>query len=143
MRNCPTINTFGCWIKARGWISLSPLEAQPEPVNLEAIKSELIQRWPMTSLLDIFKEADLRIRFTDVFRSVTPRGNLDRDLLQERLLLDLYGIATNTGLRRMSSGQSGHAYRDLLYVWHRYITKDSMRPAIAEVVNAIFQIRRP
>ena len=129
--------------KGKGWISLSPLEAQPEPVNLEAIKSELIQRWPMTSLLDIFKEADLRIRFTDVFRSVTPRGNLDRDLLQERLLLDLYGIATNTGLRRMSSGQSGHAYRDLLYVWHRYITKDSMRQAIAEVVNAIFQIRRP
>ena len=28
-------------------------------------------------------------------------------------------------------------------MWHRYITKDSMRQAIAEVVNAIFQIRRP
>jgi TnpA family transposase len=129
--------------KGRGWISLSPLEAQPDPANLEALKSELIQRWPMTSLLDIFKEADFRIRFTDVFRSVTPRGNLDRDLLHERLLLALYGIASNTGLRRMSSGQAGHAYRDLLYVRHRYITKDSLRQAIAEVVNKIFEIRLP
>ena len=41
----------------------------------------------MTSLLDMLKEADLRIRFTDVFRSVTPRESLDRDLLHERLLL--------------------------------------------------------
>jgi hypothetical protein len=61
----------------------------------------LIEQWPMTSLLDMFKEADLRIRFTDVFRSVTPRQDLDRDLLHERLQLDLYGIASNTGLRRM------------------------------------------
>jgi TnpA family transposase len=129
--------------KGKGWISLSPLEAQPEPANLEALKSELIQRWPMTSLLDIFKEADFRIRLTDVFRSVTPRGNLDRDLLHERLLLSLYGIGSNTGLRRISSGQSGHTYRDLLYVRHRYITKDSLRQAIAEVVNKILEIRLP
>jgi TnpA family transposase len=91
----------------------------------------------------MFKEADLRIRFTDVFRSVTPRQGLDRDLLHERLLLDLYGIASNTGLRRMSSGQAGHTYRDLLYVRHRYITKDCLRQAIALVANAIFQVRSP
>lgn len=125
------------------WISLSPLEAQAEPENLAAMKTELIERWPMTSLLDIFKEADLRIRFTDVFRSVTPRENLDRDLLHERLLLGLYGIGSNTGLRRMTSGQSGHTYRDLLYVRHRYITKECLRQAIALVANAIFRVRSP
>jgi TnpA family transposase len=125
------------------WISLSPLEAQDEPKNLTGIKAGLIEHWPMTSLLDMFKEADLRIRFTDVFRSVTPRQSLDRDLLHERLLLDLYGIASNTGLRRMSSGQAGHTYRDLLYVRHRYITKDCLRQAIAVVANAIFQVRSP
>ena len=78
-----------------------------------------------------------------MFRCVTPRGNLDRDLLRERLLLDLYGMGSNTGLRRMSSGQTGHTYRDLLYVRHRYITKDCLRQAIAEVVNQIFAIRSP
>ncbi len=129
--------------KGNGWISLSPLEAQAEPENLATVKGELIERWPMTSLLDMFKESDLRINFTDAFRSVTPREALDRDLLHERLLLDLYGMGSNTGLRRMSSGQSGHTYRDLLYVRHRYITKDCLRQAIALVANAIFQIRLP
>ncbi len=37
------------------WISLSPLEAQDEPENLAAMKAELIERWRMTSLLDIFQ----------------------------------------------------------------------------------------
>ena len=125
------------------WISLSPLEAQEEPKNLAAIKAGLIERWPMTSLLDIFKEADLRIRFTDTFRSPTAHESLDRDLLRKRLLLDLYGIASNAGLRRMSFGQARHTYRDLLYVRHRYITKDCLRQAIALVANAIFQVRSP
>lgn len=127
----------------KGWISLSPLEAQDEPDNLAAMKGELTERWPMTSLLDIFKESDLRINFTDVFRSVTPREGLDRDLLHERLLLSLYGMGSNAGLRRMSSGQPGHTYRDLLYVRHRYITKDCLRQAIALVANAIFHVRLP
>src|ERR1035438_4212782 len=34
--------------KSNGWIALSPLDAQPEPVSLVALKAELSQRWPMT-----------------------------------------------------------------------------------------------
>lgn len=51
--------------KQNGWIRLKPLEKQIEPVNLLRLKTELIQRWPMTSLLDILKEADLRIGFVE------------------------------------------------------------------------------
>ena len=40
-----------------GWISLSPLEPQEEPRNLGKLKGEIGRRWPMTSLLDILKEA--------------------------------------------------------------------------------------
>ena len=39
--------------KRHGWIALSPLSAQPEPVNLLELKSEILKRWPMTSLLDM------------------------------------------------------------------------------------------
>ena len=102
--------------KGNGWISLSPLEAQPEPVGLTALKTELGQRWPMTSLLDILKETELRVGFTEVFRSPTPYENLDRDILRERLLLSLHGLGTNTGLKRMSAGQHDTRYKDLLYV---------------------------
>jgi hypothetical protein len=34
--------------KGGGWIKLSPLEAQPEPKNLERLKVEIKQRWSMT-----------------------------------------------------------------------------------------------
>ena len=48
--------------KRHGWIALSPLSARPEPVNLLELKSEILKRWPMTSLLDMLKETDLRYR---------------------------------------------------------------------------------
>ena len=41
------------------------LDAQPEPLNLLTLKAELSRRWPMTSLLDMLKETDFRIGFTD------------------------------------------------------------------------------
>jgi hypothetical protein len=46
--------------KAGGWIGVTPLAAQPEPNNLLALKAELAEAWPMTSLLDMLKETDLR-----------------------------------------------------------------------------------
>ena len=62
----------------------------------------------MTGLLDMLKETDLRVGFTDDFRSPTPFENLDRSALQQRLLLCLYGLGTNTGLKRMAAGQHWH-----------------------------------
>jgi TnpA family transposase len=129
--------------KNGGWITLSPLPVQPEPANLIALKTRILERWPMTSLLDVFKEADLRIRFTDVFRTATAWENLDREVLQERLLLTLYGLGSNAGIKRMSAGQQRSNYKDLLYVRRRYITKDQIRAAIREVVNATLQERSP
>jgi len=40
-------------------ISITPLEAQPEPRNLLSLKQEVGTRWSMTSLLDILKETAL------------------------------------------------------------------------------------
>lgn len=73
--------------KSDGWIALSPLDAQPEPPSLLMLKSELSGRWPMTSLLDMLKEADLRVQFTETFKSPTAWESLERSVLQPRLLL--------------------------------------------------------
>ena len=97
----------------------------------------------MTSLLDMLKEADLRIGFTGALRTVTDHENLPRSVLQERLLLCLNGMGTNTGLKRMASGQQGVTYKDLLYVRRRFITRDGLREAIAAVVNATLRARHP
>ena len=50
------------------WITVTPFDPQPEPPNLTAIKAETLATWPMTSLLDMLKEADLRLNFTDVLK---------------------------------------------------------------------------
>jgi len=127
--------------KGNGWICLSPLDAQAEPVNLARLKAEVIQRWPMTSLLDFLKEAEFRIEFTKKFQTVANREILDRDTLQKRLILALYALGTNAGLKRISAGEHGESYKDLLYVRRKFIHKDNLKSAISEVVNAIFRIR--
>lgn len=39
-------------------------------MNLSKVKAEIMRQWPMTSLLDVLKEADLRINFTYYFKTV-------------------------------------------------------------------------
>lgn len=68
---------------------------------------------------------------------------LRRDTLQKRLLLCLYGLGTNTGLKRVNTGINEENYQDLLYVRRRFIHKEQLRNAIATVVNATFAIRLP
>ncbi|MCL2321000.1 MAG: Tn3 family transposase, partial [Oscillospiraceae bacterium] len=123
------------------WIVLSPSEAQEEPVNLSRVKSEITRQWPMTNLLDVLKETDLRINFTEHFKTIASRERLDRDTIQKRLILVLYGLGTNTGLKRISAGTHGESYQDLLYIKQKFINKDNLRIAISSVVNAIFKAR--
>ena len=129
--------------KAGGWIAVTPLTAQPEPANLAALKAEIAEAWPMTSLLDMLKETDLRLNFTDTLRSPTAYENLDRAILRPRLLLCLHGIGTNAGLQRMNAAQHGATYKDLVYVRRRYLTVDRLRRAIAIVTNGTLNARNP
>jgi len=125
--------------KAR--IRRTPLEEQPEPPNIIKLTASLVERWPMTNLLDILKETELRMRFTEVFRTVGSREVLRMAVLQRRLLLCLHGLGTNAGLMRMCSGGGEDSHADLQYVRRGYVTKEHLRSAIAQVCNAIFGIR--
>lgn len=127
--------------KDGGWITLTPLDAQPDPPNLAALKAELNALWPMTSLLDMVKETDLRLGFTEALRSPTSYETMDRSVLQPRLLLCLHGLGTNTGLQRMAGLDSGTTARDLAYVRRRYINVDAMRRAIATVADGALHAR--
>jgi len=97
----------------------------------------------MTNLLDVLKETDLRVEFTDEFQSTSSREVIDRLDLQKRLLLSFYGLGTNTGLKRVSASDRDIGYKDLLHVRRKFIQKDSLRRAIAKVVNGIFRVRQP
>jgi hypothetical protein len=77
--------------KNNGWIKLSPFAALPESPNLKRLKKEIEQRWSMTSLLDMLKETDLRVNFTQHFRSVSSRENLHPKVLQKRFTV-MFGV---------------------------------------------------
>jgi TnpA family transposase len=124
-------------------IALTPLDAQKEPTHLERLKVEITDRWGATSLLDMLKETDIRVNFTHLLKSATGLEKLDRKTLQRRLLLSLYGLGTNTGLKRVTVGNVEENYRDLLYIRRRYLSRDGLREAIATVVNNIFEVRNP
>ena len=124
-------------------IIVTPLEPQPEPLGLGAIKAELGRRWSGTGLLDVFKEADLRIGFTDAFATAASREATDRDEVRRRLLLCLYGLGTNAGLKRLASGRNGYSYKELLHTHRRYIDAEAVRDAARRVANATLAVRDP
>ena len=124
-------------------ICLTPVEPQPEPKILSHLKTEVARRWPMTGLLDVLKETDIRVGFTDEFQTTSSREVIDRNDLRKWLLLSFYGLGTNTGLKRVSASDIGVNYKDLLHVRRKFIQKDALRRTLAKVVNAVFRIRLP
>jgi len=129
--------------KAKGWLTLSPLAPQPEPRNWLALKMEFSTRWPMTSLLDVLKETDLRVDFTRFVRSPTAWENLDRATRQYRLRLALDGLGTGAGLKRVARGNQGLAYKARRSVRRRFLTPEARRQSMAAVVNQLFEARLP
>jgi TnpA family transposase len=129
--------------RGKNRICITPLDAQPDPENLKRLKAEVFERWSSTSLLDILKETDLRVGFTELFQSSRQRETLDRDTLQRRLLLSLYALGTNAGLKRIAAAGHGASYQELRYVRQRFIQKSTLRAAIAQVANATFTVRLP
>jgi len=123
-------------------IGLTPLDAQPDPMNLQRLKAEVFKRWSSTGLLDVFKEADIRVGFSEAFHSASTREVIDRETLQRRLLLCLYGLGTNTGLKRVLTPAHATTYKELRYVRERFVRKDAVRDAIRRVVNATFAARQ-
>jgi hypothetical protein len=87
--------------KGQSWITVPQLGKLPEPTNLAALKAEVQRRWGTIDLLDILKNTDFLTDFTDQFVSVATRENLPRDVLRRRLLLCLFALGTNMGIRQL------------------------------------------
>jgi len=128
--------------RRNGWIGVSPLEAQPEAANLGLVKNRLNERWPSTSLLDMLKEVELRLGITDDFETLATREALPADVLRRRLLLSVFALGTNTGIRRIAANHADlDTESDLHYVRRRYLTTTNLRRAITTIVNATHAAR--
>jgi TnpA family transposase len=126
------------------WITVPRRPKQPEPANLEALKAEVARRWGTVDLLDILKEVDWLTGFHEEFTSIATREVIDRATLRKRLLLVLFGLGTNVGIRRIvTAGDHGETEGALRGVRRRYVTRDNLRRAITRVVNDTLAGREP
>ena len=124
-------------------ISITPFAPAPEPLGLGALKSEITRTWPMTGLLDVLKETALDTGFLNSFQTSASREALPPAVRDQRLLLCLYGLGTNAGLKRVAAGSLDVSYDELLHIRRRYIDPASLKAACAQVANATLAIRNP
>ena len=124
-------------------ISVTPLTPTPEPTGLAALKAEVARAWPMTGLIDVLKETALDTGFLKSFQTSASREALPPPVRDQRLLLCLYGLGTNAGLKRVAAGSPDVSYDELLHIRRRYIDPASLKAACAQVANATLAIRNP
>jgi Tn3 transposase DDE domain len=118
--------------------------AQPEPANLQAIKNEVLRGWGTIDLLDALKEVEWLTGLTDEFSSIATRENLPREILRRRLLLVLFALGTNMGIRRIvATGEHGESEGALRRVRRTHVNRDNLRRAIVRVVNGTLAERDP
>ncbi len=130
--------------KGQVWISVSRQPAQPVPANLDALKDEVIRRWGVVSLLDVLKEADWLTDLHTEFASIATRDQLAPAELRKRLLLVLFALGTNIGVKRIvHSGDHGVTEAQLRRTRHLFVNRDGLRRAIAAVVGETLRERDP
>lgn len=124
-------------------IGITPFTPVQEPKGLLSLKTEIGKRWPMTGLLDTLKETALDTGFLEAFETSASREALPQSVRDQRLLLCLYGLGTNAGLKRVAAGVPEISYDELKHIRRRYIDPASLRAATARVADATLAIRNP
>jgi HEAT repeat protein len=67
---------------------------------------------------------------------------IERDVLQRRLLLALFALGTNMGIRAiMATGEHGDSEAAWRHVRRHFITVDNLRAAVTRPVNSTFAAR--
>ncbi len=124
-------------------IKLTPSDPQDEPDNIVKLQQEINNKYSSIHLIDNLKECDLRINFTKTLETIGKGSNLNSSDLQKRLLLCIFGIGSNTGLKRISIANDDVNYSDLRYIKKRHINSVNIRNAIRILVNNVLKIRDP
>jgi hypothetical protein len=125
-------------------VSVPKLDKLPEPKNLGALKAEVQRRWGTIDLLDILKDTAFITDSTTSFASAATREVLDRATLNRRLLLVLFALGTNMGIRQMAAtGEHGVGEAEPRHVRSTFVTREDLRAAITTVVNATLEAREP
>lgn len=124
-----------------GRIIVTPLTAQAESNNIVIIKKNLQDKWEGTNLIDMIKEVDLENHFTHDFISYGEKIYLKPHEISERILLTIFGLGTNVGLKHMCAGNSHISEHQLRHIKNYFLSTDNLKNALSKVANALFRIR--
>ncbi len=122
-------------------IKLLKSKPQVSPKNIERLKSEVQAQWSETTLLDIVKEVDFKINFSDDLTSIGGRSFADFEEQRKRKLLCVYGLGTNIGLKRARSADPTIDYEQLRHTHTMCLTINNVRDACARITNETLKIR--
>ena len=81
--------------------------------------------------------------FLDAFETSASREVLSPAVRDRRLLLCLYALGTNAGLKRVAAGSPEDSYDELLHVHRRFMHPAALRAACARVASATLGARGP
>lgn len=124
-----------------GRIIVTPLTPQAESKNVGFIKKNLQEKWEGTNLIDMFKEVDLENQFTHDFISYGQKTYLKPNEISERILLTIYGMGTNVGLKHMCAGNPHISDHQLRHIKNYFLSTDNLKNALSKVANALFKLR--
>ncbi|KTD53859.1 Tn3 family transposase [Legionella sp. PATHC038] len=124
-----------------GRIIVTPLTPQAESNNIGIIKKHLQEKWEGTNLIDMIKEVDLENQFTHDFISYGQKIYLKPNEISERILLSIYGMGTNVGLKHMCAGNAHVSEYQLRHIKNYFLSTDNLKNALSKVANALFKIR--
>ena len=96
----------------------------------------------MLDLLDVFVEADRLVDFTRFFTHSGTREVRSREALRPLLILDLFGEATNMGIKQVANANDRYRYEELLYV-RKTFSPEALRNTNGAVVNKLLALRNP
>lgn len=121
-------------------LSLSRDKAAPKNEEVEGLKQSVRKLLPRIKLPDLLIEVDKWTHFTRHFTSL---GGLEpRTIsLQKSLFANFMAQGCNIGLVNMADSTPDITYRQLFHISTWYINDDTLRKAIAEIIN--FQHRLP
>ena len=122
-----------------GRLVLTPLSAEEPPEGSVALQEKIAQHLPRVDLADLLLEVDSWTDFTRHFEHAGGREPRSKDL-RVHLHASILAQACNFGPTTMAE-VAELSYRRLAWCTNWYLREDTLRPAIAAVVD--FQHRQP
>jgi hypothetical protein len=120
-------------------LTVAPVRGEDPPESAEQLRDQIVERLPRVDLPELLIEVDRWIGFTRAFQHAGGAEPRTKDLTTH-LHAAIFAQACNFGLEQMAE-LADLSYRKLAWCATWYLREETLKPAIAQLVN--FQHRQP